>query len=104
MVKYYRYNQTIQIIVDHQTYLPTMNVITGEHASRFSKSSLILVGTAGDKQTLGKLSVKSGSLQPNRNYTNYNGCISSEFFSLDPVIDIPLCLGYFNTSNDQLVH
>lgn len=75
MVKYSRYNQTMQIIVDYQSYLPTMSVITANHVSKYSKTSLILVGTV-DGQSLGKLMDDGRS---SGNYTNYSGCISSEY-------------------------
>lgn len=77
MFKYSRFNQTIQIIVDHQAFLPTMSVITTNHASRFSRASLISVGTAGGQQASGKSSEKDEIFD--NSYTNYNGCISSKY-------------------------
>lgn len=71
MFKYTRFNQSIQITVDHQTYLPTMSVITAKQANRYSKQSLILVGTAPSNQTDGTYTDISLS--------NYNGCVSSKY-------------------------
>lgn len=76
MVKYSRYNQTMQIIVDYQSYLPTMSVITANHVSKYSKTSLILVGTV-DGQSLGTKLMDDG--RSSGNYTNYSGCISSKY-------------------------
>lgn len=73
MIKYSRYNQTIQIVVDYQTYLPTMSVITANHVNKYSKTSLIMIGTAVSDQ---------GTFDENQSdsyYTNYSGCISSEY-------------------------
>lgn len=78
MVKYSRYNQTIQIMVDYQTYLPTMSVITANHVSRYSKTSLILVGTMVDDARL------------DSNYTNYSGCISNLVIKMDDIVIEPL--------------
>lgn len=76
MIKYSRFNQTIQIVVDYQTYLPTMSVITANHVNKYSKTSLIMIGTAVGK------SGHTGILDENQldsNYTNYSGCISSRY-------------------------
>jgi len=78
MVKYSRFNQTIQIIVDYKTYLPTMSVITTNHVSRHSKSSVMLVGTMNDRSSEVKL---LESTHMGNNYTSYGGCISSRFFN-----------------------
>lgn len=76
MVKYSRFNQSINIMVDYQTYLPTMSVITANHVNKYSKNTLILVGAVGDS-TLDTKLLEDTRLEGN--YTSYSGCISSKY-------------------------
>lgn len=87
IVKYLRYNQTIQIIVDYQTYLPTMSVITVNQLNKYSKSSIILIGAAGDKS--GDANIFDG-ISLDGNYTNYSGCISNLVIKMDDILIEPL--------------
>lgn len=75
MFKYTRYNQTIQIVADYQTYLPSLSVITSSQMSIYSKSSVVMVGSTPDKMTDGNA---MNMPQSGGNYTNYSGCISSK--------------------------
>lgn len=78
MFRYSRLNQTMQITVDHQAYLPTMSVVTASQSERLSKSSLIFVGTAGDNMT------------SDTHHANYNGCISNLLIRMDHLSIEPL--------------
>lgn len=80
MIKYSRYNQTIQIVVDYQTYLPTMSVITANHVNKYSKTSLVMIGTAASDLGL------FDENQLDSNYTNYSGCMSSEYASISQTV------------------
>lgn len=74
MFKYTRYNQTIQIVADHQTYLPSLSVITSSQMVKYSRSSVVMVGSAPTVSEDSPISL----FQSGKNYTNYSGCISSK--------------------------
>lgn len=76
MIKYSRFNQTIQMTVDYQTYLPTMSVITANHVNKYSRTSQVIVGTAISRSDGTSL---FGESRLDSNYTNYSGCISSKY-------------------------
>ena len=74
MVKYSRFNRTIQIVVDHQTYLPTMSVIATNRMNPFSKTSAVYVGTPD----MDRKSSEIQSQPASEEFVKYNGCISSK--------------------------
>lgn len=78
MVKYSRFNQTIQIVVDHQNYLPTMSVIAANRMNRYSRTSSIYVGTSDEDHHAAKLSEREHPHGTDDEFVNYNGCISSK--------------------------
>lgn len=95
-VKYTRLNQTIQISVDYQSYLPSMNVAGGgitintttsgnatiaTKPKKHSNVSFILVGTADDESVplFNVISERTGVA----NLTHYCGCISNLIVKLD---------------------
>lgn len=77
MVKYSRFNQTIQIVVDHKNYLPTMSVIASNRINRYSRTSSIYVGTTDEQHSPPESSEREAQKAKDE-FVNYNGCISSE--------------------------
>lgn len=78
MIKYSRFNQTIQIIVDHQSYLPTMSVITTNHINKFSSSSSLMIGTSIHAYQNYKKIARNETSQSHEEYLDFGGCISSK--------------------------